>query len=360
MNISRLQYMHEISRTHPFVSRRASNIGFLGSREKLSISPCPARSNHSYGRRRCLKSGYSQGASSVSSDCPALAPAFLVSTLTGGREGRSASRPKSAHYPAKNKRCYRGDFAHSAAECHSLEQPQHGQSHRLEPISDNAYLETIQSQTALSRDVQAQPRQALYQKIARYCRPVFKPSGQGPGSLCRREESDSSSRSNPAYVAFASGNTSSSNVRLHAARHNNVIRRFEYARRQSHRRLHAPASTSRIYPVLTAYQCQDPAGPGPAPYRRQLWYSQASTSFKMARAASSVPSSLHSDVQFMAQYGGALVQGDYRQAYSPRFIQKRSGPDRSHYTIPRESQPESARFYLERVCGNNHGKDRQM
>ena len=119
---------------------------------------------------------------------------------------------------------------------------------------------------------------------------------------------------------FASGDSSPSNARLHATWDYDVIRRFKHARWSSYRRLYASPSASRIYSLFTTHQRQDSSISGLAPYRRQLWNTQASTRSEMAETPSTVPFSLCSDIQLLAQYGGTLVRRNYKKTHTSRIF----------------------------------------
>ena len=221
-------------------------------------------------------------------------------------------------------------------------------------------MATAQSQATSCRDIQTQSRQAVCRETSRYRWAISQSARQSTGLVCRRKESDPSSRPNATFITFTPRPSGASDTRLYTARNDNFIRCLEHARWKGHRRLHAQTPASRIYPVLTTRKCQNPAGFGFASYRRQLWCSQAPTGHKLAQASSSVPLALYSNIQFMAEYGGTLVPGNYRQTYSPWFIQKRSGSNQGNYAVSRQSQPKSTRFYLERISRTDYGKDRQM
>jgi len=352
--------MNEISQTNHIIFRRTRHYRFLVSGEKFSLPPCPTSAYYPDGGKRHFEQGYRQRAWDLPPDCATMASAFLIFTSARARKGRASSGTQVTHSTAKDQRGYRGHTSYDTAKCDTLEHAQHGQGFQYQQGDGMPDMATAQSQTAPGRDLQTQPRQTLRRKASGYRWAVPQPAGQGARSMRRREEPDSGPRPDTAHVSAAFRHSGAPNIRLHAAWDNNIIRRLEYARWQGHRRLHAQTSPSGIYPILTAHKCQNPTGFGPASYCRQLWHPQTSAGLKMAQASSPVPSSLHANVQLMAQHGGALVQGHHRQAYPPRFIQKRSGPNQRHYAVSRESQPESSRFYLERVSRTDYDKDHQM
>ena len=108
---------------------------------------------------------------------------------------------------------------------------------------------------------------------------------------------------------------------------------LSHARWQSHRRLHATTQTSRIHSFLTGYQCQNTARTGFAFNCRQLRHTQTCSRSNVAKTSSAFSFALYSDFQLMGQHGRTLVPGNYRQAYSPRFIQKCPGFNQSYYAI---------------------------
>lgn len=352
--------MREISGIYSIVSRRTLHHRLLVDREKFPLSACSACTNYTDGSGWCSKPRYRQRTSHFPPDRSTVASTFLISSSARAREGCPAPRTQTSNSTAKGQCYYRSYTSHNTAECDTLEYAQHGQSSQCQQGNGMPDMATAQSQTTSGRDIQAQQRQAIRRETSRHRRPVSQPAGQGAGFMCRREEPDSSTRPNAASVTATSRHPGTSNPRLHSAWDNNVICRFKHDRRQGHRRLHAQTPASRIYPVLATHKCQNSAGFGFASYRRQLRSSQTPTSIVVAQAPSPVPFTLHSDVQFVAQYGGTMVPGNYRQTYPPWIIQKRSGFNQSNYAVSRKSQPESTRFYLERICRTDHDKDRQM
>ncbi len=341
--------MNEISRTYHIIIKRRNDPELLGNWKKLSISHSSACPDYPHGGGWCSKPGYRQRTPYITSDSATLAPTVLISTPA--RSGKRCSTPwaQATYSATKDQRRYRGYAPYGAAECDTLEYAKHGQGFRCQQSYNMSNMATTQSQTPSGRNIQTQPGQAIRRKTSRYRRPVSQPAGQGACFMRRREEPDSSPRQDTTVIPVTSWYSRASNLRLHAARDNDVIRRFKYARRQGYRRLYASAPAPGIYPVLTAYQCQDPAGLRPALNSGQLRRPQTSAGPKMAQTESTVSSSLYTDIQFMAQYGGTLVPGNHRQTHSSRFIQKRSRVDQSHYAISGKSQPESTRFYLGRI-----------
>ena len=63
--------------------------------------------------------------------------------------------------------------------------------------------------------------------------------------------------------------------RLQAARHDNLVRRAQRARRQGHRPVHEPAPASGVHPLSQQDQPRNPGRTGGACNRRQLCYAQA-------------------------------------------------------------------------------------
>ena len=201
----------------------------------------------------------------------------------------------------------------------ALEHTQYGQGFGRQQSNGMPDMATAQSQATSCRDIQTQSRQAVCRETSRYRWAISQSARQSTGLVCRRKESDPSSRPNATFITFTPRPSGASDTRLYTARNDNFIRCLEHARWKGHRRLHAQTPASRIYPVLTTRKCQNPAGFGFASYppersragRRQLWCSQAPTGHKLAQASSSVPLALYSNIQFMAEYGGTLVPGNY-------------------------------------------------
>jgi len=75
----------------------------------------------------------------------------------------------------------------------------------------------------LIQNLQGQPRQTLRRKTVRRCWALPQSSGQVPGAVCRREESDSSSRPNPAGFTDEEGPLWDYDSRLQTQRYNDII-----------------------------------------------------------------------------------------------------------------------------------------
>ena len=369
--------MCEISGTNYIVSRRMLDHRRMvnlpdyiiqAGGKKFSLPSCSTRPDYPDGGRRYSKSGYRQRTSYFSSDRSALASAVSVSSPVRARKGCSASWAQAAHSTAKNQCYYRGYPPYDATRCPAriVQAGTHWSTRSMAKalgVSKATVcpdMATAQSQATSCRDIQTQSRQAVCRETSRYRWAISQSARQSTGLVCRRKESDPSSRPNATFITFTPRPSGASDTRLYTAWNDNFIRCLEHARWKGHRRLHAQTPASRIYPVLTTRKCQNPAGFGFASYRRQLWRSQAPTGHKLAQASSSVPLALYSNIQFMAEYGGTLVPGNYRQTYSPWFIQKRSGSNQGNYAVSRQSQPKSTRFYLERISRTDYGKERQM
>jgi len=310
----------EKSRTHSTILRRALNAQYLGQRTKIPFANDPARSNYLHGRRRRLESGYCARASNFPSNRSTLASAISFASSGRTRKRCPASWPVPEDHTAQNQCCRRSDSSYSSCRCDSLEYADNGQSPRIERGYYSSYMAQAQFEAASCRNFQAQPGQAIYREAARYRRPLFKSSGQSNRFLCRREKPNSSIRTHPPVNIFTSGNSCPSNTRLYTARNYNIICRFKYARWTSYRRLYASPSASRIYSFFATHQCQDSTGSGLAPYRRQLWNTQAPMRSKMAKTPSAVPSTFYSDIQFMAEYGGTLVRRNYEKTHTSRLF----------------------------------------
>ena len=59
---------------------------------------------------------------------------------------------------------------------------------------------------------------------------------------------------------------------------------------------------------------------------------------ELAQAASAVSHAFHSDQQFMAEPGGAVVSGDHGQADPARGLPQRAAVDRRHHGLHRRPQ----------------------
>src|SRR3972149_5200678 len=141
------------------------------------------------------------------------------------------------------------------------------------------------------------------------------PPRQVTGALCRREESNPSSRPDAAGFTDEEGPLRDHDARLQTKRHNNVICGPQHARRHDYRRLSAMPSASRIYPFPQENRRRDLGRSRPALNRGQLRNPQTSQREKLAQTTSTVPPALYPDFEFLVEHGRAVVPRDYRQTH---------------------------------------------
>ncbi len=341
--------MNELSRTNNSNRRRTPDVGRMVHWAELFFSPGPTRQDRLHGCRWYSQSRHCQEVASFAANSSIMASAVFIFTPDWSRKRCSSSRTQTENSSTQN-RCFgRGHITQQASKCDPLEHAEHGRSSRTQPVCGDSHLAQTQLKTTPCRNIQAQSGQTIQRKTPRRGRSLSQSTGQGARALCRREESNSSTRTNSSDNAGTSGNSRTSNSRLHSSRNNNLIRSFKHARWQSHWRLHATTSASGIYPVPAIDQCQNAGRFGTASYCRQLRDAQTCSCEVMAETPSSIPFAFYSHIQLMAQHGRTLVPGNHRQTHSARLIQKRPGINRRDHNISRESQPKSARFYLERI-----------
>ena len=329
--------MNELSRTNNFNHRGTQDIKRLDYRTKFSFSPGSTRQDYLHGCRWFFESRYCPKVASITANGSVMAPTIFILAPIRVGEGCSASRSQAKNSSTQSGCCHHGHTTQQAFKCDSLEHQYHGRISRTQPVHRDTSLAKTQLEAASCRNIQTQPRQTFQREASRCSRPLPQSSRQGFGSLCRREESNPSSRSNAANNPITSRYSSAPDSRLHASRHDNFIRGFEHARWQSYRRLHATAQTSGIYSILTIDQCPNAKRFGIASYCRQLWNTQTCARQNMVETSPQIPFAFYSNIQFMAQYGRTLVPRNHRQAYSPRLIQKRSRINQRHYAISRKS-----------------------
>ena len=312
--------INEESGTYSAIFRRALNPQRLGRRTKIPVANDPARSNYLYGRRRGFESRHRTDSSNFPSNRSTLASTVPFASSGRSRKRCSAPWPISENYATQNQCCCRGNSSYNSCRCDPLEHANNGQSPRTERGQCSSHMAQTQFETASCRNFQAQPGQTIYRETARCRWSLFKSPRQSNRFMCRREKPDSGVGTHSSANALASGDSGPSNARLHATWDYDVIRRFKHARWSSDRRLYASPSASRIYSLFTTHQRQDSSISGLAPYRRQLWNTQASTRSEMAETPSTVPFSLCSDIQLLAQYGGTLVRRNYKETHTSRIF----------------------------------------
>jgi len=333
MRGSFVNYMNEISRANNIISRRARYYPLMVDGEKSSLSTCSACPYYPHGGRRSSEPGYRKRTSSFPPDRSVVAAEVFISSPYWARKRCAASRPKPAHTTAENQRHYRSHASHNTRTRHTLEHTRHGQGAKCQQGHGLPCVETAQPQAAFGQDIQAEQRQALHGEVAGCCRPVSKSSEQGSGPMCRREEPDPSPRPDTATIAIAARYPGAADTRLHTTRNDNFIRGAKHARRQGNRGLYGPASAPGVHPIPADHRRKNPAGSGPASYRRQLRHTQTSARFEVAQASSPVPPALYTDFEFMAKHGGTMVPGNNRQAYPTRLFRKRPGLDSCNYGL---------------------------
>src|SRR3989338_1532572 len=300
-------FIDEKSGTNSVISRRENDTQGMVQWTEISVANDPACSNYLFGRRRRVESGHCTKTSNVSTYRSTLASKVPLSSSGRAEKRCPTSRQIPKNYTAQNQRCCSSDPSHNSCRCDSLEHANDGQGPRIKRGHNPSHMAQTQFETTSYRNFQTQSGQALHREIARCCRPIFESPRQSNCLLCRREESNSSIGTHSSTNALASGGSCSSITLLHTTWNHDIIRRFKHARWTGYRRLHAASSASRIYPVLTTHQCQDSARFGLASYRRQLWDTQTPTRAKLAEAPSQIPFAFYSNIQLMAQHGGAMV-----------------------------------------------------
>src|SRR3990167_5613376 len=221
--------MCEISGTNYIVSRRMldhrrmvnlPDYVIQAGGKKFSLPSCSTRPDYPDGGRRYSKSGYRQRTSYFSSDRSALESAVSVSSPVRARKGCSASWAQAAHSTAKNQCYYRGYPPYDATRCDALEHTQYGQGFGRQQSNGMPDMATAQSQATSCRDIQTQSRQAVCRETSRYRWAISQSARQSTGLVCRRKESDPSSRPNATFITFTprpSGASDRKSTRLNSS-----------------------------------------------------------------------------------------------------------------------------------------------
>jgi len=341
--------MNELSGTHNVIPQRASDFERLVQRKEFSFPHGSTRSHCLHGRRWPIESGHRQTATHLPAYGSIMATTVFITSPVGPAKRCAPPRSNTENPSTQNRRGCCRHATQQACQCNPLEHAQHGRGSRIKSIHRDAHLETTQPKTAFDRDIQTQQRQTFFREAPRCGRPLSKPSRQSTNLMCRREKSNPSIRTHKTLNTITPRHCGPTNTRLYTPWNDNFIRGFKHDRWQSHRRLHAPAPTSRIHSVFAIDQCQDSNGFGSTSYCRQLRNSQTCSREGMAETSSQIPFAFYSNIQFVAQHGRTLVPRNHRQANPSRLVQKCSRADQRHYAISRESQPKSTRLYLERI-----------
>jgi len=350
----------ESSRNNPLVPRGTSGAGEMGRGTTLPTSIGSARPDHLQGSRGVAEQGYCTGPAYLASHGATLAATLPGASAAWARKGRAAAGAYSPGFSPQDPSRRSRHPAHHAAQRYSLERAKYGRGPRVEQRHHSPNLEAAQLETSLDRNLQAQPRQALHRETPRRGRALSESARQSPGTLRRREMSNPGPRPHSAALAAAAGNPGPANARLQTQWHDDLVRGVEYARWNSHWRLHAAAPPSGIYSLPATDRRQDTERSGVASYRRQLWNAQTPSRAILAETPSSLPLTFHSHFQLLAEHGGALVPRDYRQAHPSRLLQERPGFDRCYQPVHPNAQSKSQGFRVERICRTNYGQNRQM
>jgi len=322
---------------HYFVPQRTIQVGHLDTWKKFLPATCATRTDCQNGCGWSPESNNCSGIGYIEADSAALAAALPGISTGGAGKGCAPSWSYSQDSGAKGPSSRRSHSPYNSPQCNTLEHAQHGRGSRVKRSHDTPYLEATQSETPFDQNLQGQPRQTLRRKTVRRCWALSQSSGQVPGAVCRREESDSSSRPNAAGFTDEEGPLWDYDSRLQTQRHNDIICSPQHARRYDYRRLSATPSASRVHPLPQENRRRDPCRSQPALDCGQLWNSQASQSDSMAQSTFAVPFALHPDFKFLVEHGRAVVSRDHRQTHPPWHVSERTRIDRGHQELYRQS-----------------------
>src|SRR5712692_5118258 len=310
---------HESDRiTHRFVPRGAVDLGYLGPWKKSPAASGATCANHPYGGRRNIQSGDYPRDGDLSPYGAALAGALLGPSPAGSETGCAPSWPHSKNSGTKNPGCGQSDPAHNASRCDALEYASHGRIPRAQRSDDPSNMEAAQPQASLGQNLQTQPRQALHRETVRCRWPVSESSGQVPGFVRGRKEPNSGPRQDPTRPADEERPLRDHDPRLQTPWHYHLVCGPQYARWQSDRGLYATPSAPRVHSFPQENRWRNPVWACASSDRGQLRYAQAPAREILAQTASSVPSALYPDLEFLVESDRALVPRDHRQAYPSR------------------------------------------
>ena len=321
---------HEKRSAHYIILQRTIQVGRVGTWEKFPLATCATRTDCPNGCGSSSESNNCSGIGYIEADRAALAAAFPGFSTGRAGKGCAPSWPYSQDSDGKDPSSRRSYSPYHSPQCNPLEHAQHGRGSRVKRSHDTPYMEATQSETPFDQNLQGQPRQTFRRKTVRRCWALSQSSGQVPGAVCRREESDSSSRPNAAGFTDEEGPLWDYDSRLQTQRHNDIICGPQHARWYDYRRLSATPSASRIYPLPQENRRRDPGRSQPALDRGQLRNSQASQSDSLAQTTFTVPFAFHPDFKFLVEHGRAVVSRDHRQTHPPWHVSECARIDRGH------------------------------
>jgi len=325
----------------------------LGTRKKLPLAAGTTRTDHPNGCGWSAKPRYRSGTGCLPANRAALAATFPRFSTGGAGKGCSPSWSYSQDSGEKDSCSHRSHSPYNATQCNPLEHSQHGQGSRVKRGHDTPYMETTQPEAPFDQNVQGQPRQTICRETVRRCWALFKSSGQVAGALCRRKESDPSSRPDAAGVTDEERPLWDHDTRLQTQRHNNVICGTQHARRYDYRRLPAAPSASRIYPFPQENRRRDPGRSRPTLDRGQLRDTQASQREDVAQTTFTIPFALYPDLELLVEHGRAVVPRDYRQTYPSWHVSECTRFNRGYQKLYRQPQPKSAGVCMDCTCGTD-------
>src|SRR5262249_44508067 len=119
------------------------------------------------------------------------------------------------------------DSGKHAARADTLEHAGTGEDSRTEPHDHQPDLASLRIATASQRHLQVVTGPAADRESARYCGPVYPPSGSCTGAVRGREEPDSGAGSDTAAAAHAARPAGARHARLQAARDDFPVRRTD-------------------------------------------------------------------------------------------------------------------------------------
>lgn len=353
--------IHESNNTtHQARKYRASNIGYLGTKPFHATATSSTSHDYSHGCKRKKQQGYCRCVESVTPDHTTLARKIFSFAFGWSRKGCATSGSQAPHIVGQNQGRCRSHAPYKAIQCDTLEYAQHGQRSASFGSQYPPYLANAQPKTSFNRNVQTQPRQTLCREADRCCRSLFEPTGKGSGFMRRRKKPDTGLGTHTTGTSPQARNSRTTDSRLQAQRHNDLVRCFKLTRRQSDWRLHAAPPPPRVHPISQEDRCGNTGRSATSFDCGQLFDAQASTGQELVQTASTFSSSFYTDFQFLAQHGRALVPRDYRQAYQARFFFQRSAIDCGNQRVFGKSQSKSESVCLESVGRKNINQDHQM
>ena len=121
-----------------------------------------------------------------------------------------------------------------------------------------------------------------------------------------------------------------------------------------------PTSVGRVREVPQAHRRRDAGRAGHPPHPGQLQHAQVAPDSAVAGPAPEVPSAFHSDLQLLAESGGAMVRGADDPATASRRASQRCGPRAGDSGVSRPAQHRRTPVRVDKIGRRDPGEHRPI